>query len=78
MEGSFLKYSDVHESREDGYLGRKVWNLKVEAESLIALAATRSVLIGWGSQNGGYSWVDSFMDNLNVLLMICEGNKNWW
>jgi hypothetical protein len=24
MEGSFLKYSDVHESREDGYLGRKV------------------------------------------------------
>jgi hypothetical protein len=60
MAGNFLKYSEVRESSEDGYLPRKVLDLKVDAESLIALAAPRPVFIGCGSQNAGDSWVDPY------------------
>ncbi len=60
MAGNFMKYVGVHPSSTDGYMPRKVLDLKVDAESLVALCAPRPILIGSGSEVPGDAWVDPY------------------
>ncbi len=60
MAGNFMKYVGVHPSSTDGYLPRKVLDLKVDAESLVALCAPRPILIGSGSEVPGDAWADPY------------------
>ncbi|HCC52012.1 MAG TPA: hypothetical protein DEQ30_08130, partial [Porphyromonadaceae bacterium] len=47
-------------SSKDGYLPRKVINMPVDAESLVALCAPRPIFIGSGSAEQGEAWVDPY------------------
>ena len=59
MAGNFIKYMGLHESSTDGYMPRKVMDMPVDAESLIALCAPRPIFIGSGDVTGD-SWVDPY------------------
>lgn len=52
MAGNFLSYIGVHASSIDGYMPRKVIDMPVDAESLVALCAPRPLFIGCGGGNG--------------------------
>ncbi len=60
LAGNFLKYMGVHPSSADGYMPRKVLDLKVDAESLLALCAPRPVFVGNGSEPAGDAWADPY------------------
>jgi hypothetical protein len=66
MAGNFMTYIGVHESSTDGYMPRKVLDMPVDAESLIALCAPRPIFIGSGDVTGD-SWVDPYGQYLSCV-----------
>jgi cell wall-associated NlpC family hydrolase len=60
IAGSALKYVGLHPGSTDGYMPRKVMDMPVDAESLIALCAPRPVFFGSGRPEGGESWIDPY------------------
>ncbi len=59
MAGNFMAYTGVDESSKDGYMPRKVLQMKVDAESLVALCAPRPLFVGSGDYVGD-AWVDPY------------------
>ncbi|MDR2058355.1 MAG: glycosyl hydrolase 115 family protein [Dysgonamonadaceae bacterium] len=66
MAGNAMLYAGVDETSADGYLPRKVINMPVDAESLVALCAPRPVFIGSGSDNGD-AWTDPYGQYLTAV-----------
>jgi hypothetical protein len=60
LAGHALSYVGVDESSTDGYLPRKVINMPVDAESLVALCAPRPLFIGGGVSEQGEAWTDPY------------------
>ncbi len=62
LAGNFMLYGSVHPSSTDGYMPRKVLDMPVDAESLVALCAPRPLFVGVGSlqASGGDTWVDPY------------------
>ncbi len=66
MAGNFMKYGGPDPSSRDGYMPRKVLNMPVDAESLVALCAPRPFFVGTGSMKGvgGDTWADPYGEYL--------------
>jgi hypothetical protein len=66
MAGNFMNYAGVDPSSKDGYMPRKVLNMPVDAESLVALCAPRPFFVGAGSMNAvrGDAWADPYGEYL--------------
>jgi hypothetical protein len=60
LAGNAMTYVGVDESSADGYLPRKVINMPVDAESLVALCAPRPIFIGGGVSEQGEAWTDPY------------------
>ncbi|MDR1348489.1 MAG: glycosyl hydrolase 115 family protein [Prevotellaceae bacterium] len=60
LAGNAMRYLGVDESSTDGYLPRKVINMPVDAESLVALCAPRPIFIGGGVSEQGEAWTDPY------------------
>jgi hypothetical protein len=60
LAGNAMRYQGVDESSADGYMPRKVLQMPVDAESLLALCAPRPVFIGSGELTSGDAWVDPY------------------
>ncbi|MDR1763052.1 MAG: glycosyl hydrolase 115 family protein [Dysgonamonadaceae bacterium] len=58
--GNAMIYAGVDESSKDGYLPRKVLQMPVDAESLVALCAPRPLFVGCGSDTAGDAWADPY------------------
>jgi hypothetical protein len=58
LAGNAMSYVGVDKSSADGYLPRKVINMPVDAESLVALCAPRPIFIGGGISEQGEAWTD--------------------
>ena len=58
LAGNAMTYLGVDESSTDGYLPRKVIDMPVDAESLVALCAPRPIFIGGGVSEQGEAWTD--------------------
>ena len=67
IAGSSLKYIGLHPSSTDGYMPRKVMDMPVDAESLLALCAPRPVFIGCGRPQAGDAWVDPYGQYLTTV-----------
>jgi hypothetical protein len=60
LAGNAMRYAGVDESSTDGYLPRKVLQMPVDAESLVALCAPRPLFIGSGDAAKGEAWADPY------------------
>jgi hypothetical protein len=60
LAGSAMQYAGVDESSADGYMPRRVLQMPVDAESLVALCAPRPIFIGSGDATKGEAWVDPY------------------
>ncbi|MDR1557115.1 MAG: glycosyl hydrolase 115 family protein [Tannerellaceae bacterium] len=60
VAGNAMRYAGVDESSTDGYMPRKVLQMPVDAESLVALCAPRPLFIGSGDITQGDAWVDPY------------------
>jgi hypothetical protein len=67
VAGSLLKYVGLHPSSADGYMPRKVMDMPVDAESLVALCAPRPLFLGSGRPEKGESWVDPYGTYLTAV-----------
>jgi hypothetical protein len=67
LAGNAMLYAGVDESSADGYMPRKVLNMPVDAESLVALCAPRPVFIGSGDVSRGDAWVDPYGQYLTAV-----------
>jgi hypothetical protein len=64
--GNAMIYAGVDKSSTDGYMPRKVINMPVDAESLVALCAPRPIFIGSGSEQGD-AWADPYGHYLTAV-----------
>jgi hypothetical protein len=60
LAGNAMRYAGVDESSADGYMPRKVLQMPVDAESLVALCAPRPLFIGSGDAAKGEAWIDPY------------------
>ncbi|MDR3250313.1 MAG: glycosyl hydrolase 115 family protein [Tannerella sp.] len=60
LAGNAMRYAGVDESSTDGYMPRKVLQMPVDAESLVALCAPRPIFIGSGDAPKGEAWADPY------------------
>jgi hypothetical protein len=60
LAGNAMRYAGVDESSTDGYMPRKVLQMPVDAESLVALCAPRPIFIGSGDAAKGEAWADPY------------------
>ena len=60
IAGDAMRYQGVDASSTDGYMPRKVINMPVDAESLVALCAPRPIFIGSGEVSKGDAWADPY------------------
>jgi hypothetical protein len=60
IAGDAMRYQGIDPSSTDGYMPRKVINMPVDAESLVALCAPRPVFIGSGEVSQGDAWADPY------------------
>jgi hypothetical protein len=60
IAGDAMRYQGLDDSSTDGYMPRKVINMKVDAESLVALCAPRPIFIGSGDIGQGDAWADPY------------------
>jgi hypothetical protein len=67
LAGNAMRYAGLDESSTDGYLPRKVKQLPVDAESLVALCAPRPLFIGCGDFGKGEAWADPYGHYLTAL-----------
>ena len=67
LAGNAMIYAGLDESSKDGYLPRKVLQMPVDAESLIALCAPRPIFIGSGDSEAGEAWTDPYGQYLAAL-----------
>jgi hypothetical protein len=67
LAGNAMRYAGVDESSTDGYLPRKVVNMPIDAESLVALCAPRPIFIGSGSSEQGDAWTDPYGQYLTAV-----------
>jgi glyoxylase-like metal-dependent hydrolase (beta-lactamase superfamily II) len=67
IAGNAMQYTGVDESSTDGYMPRKVKQMPVDAESLVALCAPRPIFIGNGSPDAGDAWADPYGQYLTTV-----------
>ncbi|MDR2388983.1 MAG: glycosyl hydrolase 115 family protein [Tannerellaceae bacterium] len=67
LAGNAMRYAGIDESSLDGYMPRKVMQLPVDAESLVALCAPRPLFIGSGESTRGDAWVDPYGQYLTAV-----------
>jgi hypothetical protein len=67
IAGNAMQYAGVDESSTDGYMPRKVKQMPVDAESLVALCAPRPIFIGSGSPDAGDAWADPYGHYLTAV-----------
>jgi len=68
LAGNSMIFAGIDESSVDGYLPRKVLQMPVDAESLVALCAPRPLFIGSGSSQAGDAWVDPYGHYLTAVI----------
>jgi hypothetical protein len=67
LAGGSLRYVGLHPASTDGYMPRRVMDMPVDAESLLALCAPRPVFIGCGRPQAGEAWVDPYGQYLSAV-----------
>jgi hypothetical protein len=68
LAGKSMLYNGVDAGSSDGYMPRKVKQMPVDAEALIALCAPRPIFIGSGSDEQGDAWTDTYGQFLTTIV----------